>query len=227
MNLSPTEHAKILENLNKAQAKKEPFGLPIPKTKQTEKNSEILNAASKDEIHAILQQKVLKALQAWAIKKMYPNYEKYLDDGLRFFFFEILTRKVLDEHSTTENLIKETSLTFPLRPRKKLIVSVDPFNSLQEYERVLPIIQKLLKDTRRLPAQRKLTLIKRLNVSKLKADKYVEENCKPSLIALDYVARKNRLPFGAEALKKYIQLARTPEKIIACIREDFEKRTSL
>ncbi len=209
--------------LDKAKAEQARFGVPIPETPETQEALNILNAPSRQQVRWILKTKVPPALNQWAKKKMGNDIGKYIDDGLRYFMSLVLVRRAVDEKSDHLEILNTTPFIFPLRLRRKPLIPIDPIGLLKEYDRVFDSVKDILRKTKRNPINRIMTFTDHLPTTKDKAKQYC--SMKASDIALDHLARKYRLSIGAEALKKYLHLARNPEKMMNRIIQDFEQRS--
>jgi len=208
----------IIELVEKAGSEKEPLGLPIPETPEARTALEILNAVTAEQCREILRTKVPAALRRWAMEKMGEDLGKFIDEGLRFYFFAVLLYSVItNKHNNAQEVLGKLPFVIPLRLRRSRLFPVDPSNALEEYLKILPHVQRIVSETRSEPLKRKMRLARKLGIRKKDADKFVEDNTKPSLIAY--------LPMGAEAVKKYIRYARDPELLINRIKEDYEERT--
>jgi len=209
--------------LDKAKAEQARIGVPIPETPEIQEGLKTLNAPSQQQRHWILKKKVPPALIQWAMKKMGDEIGKYIDGGLTYFMVLVLVRRAVDEKSDPSEILATTPFTFPLKLRKSSLISFNPFELLKEYESFLPRVKEIQGKTRRSSRNRILSFIDKLPTKREKAEQYCY--MKASHITLDHLARKYRLPIGAEALKKYLHLARNPEKMMDRIIKDFEKRS--
>jgi len=183
--------------LDKGKAKKARFELPIPETTETQEGLKILNAPSQQQRHWILKTKVPPALNRWAMNKMGDEIGKYINDGLTYFMILVLVRRAVDEKSDPSEILATTPFIFPLRLRQKPLIPIDPIGLLKKYDRVLDSVKDILRKTQRNPINRIMTFTDHLPTTRDNAKRYC--SMKASYIALDYLARKYRFPFAAEA----------------------------
>jgi len=214
----------IIAALDKANAEKARFEGPIPETPDTQEALKILNAPSQEQCHRILKTKLPLALRQWAMMKMGENIGLYIEEGLRYFMTLVLVRRTIEEERDPSEILLKIPFIIPLKFRRRPLFPVNPIDALNEYGDVLDRVKDILKKTKRNPITRIMTFVDKLPTTRGKAEQYC--SMKASHIALDHLARKYKLPIGAEALKKHLRFGRSPEKIMERIIRDFEQRSS-
>jgi len=152
-------------------------------------------------LEALVLSKFESALIMWAIEKLDKDLEKHMSPALEYFFTLVFFHMGWPHDFLTA--IHKSSLYFPPQLKKRADFPLqDIYKLKREYETLLAVVKDIKNKTRRNPGAQKCALLENLpGTSAAKVNDY--QGMKASAIALDFLARKYKMPRGGEGLKKH------------------------
>lgn len=168
-----------------------------------------------------LEQKRLRALASWALRRMGNRWPRYQAKEL-FFWLNYLFLLSCEKYDPIAALEK-APLDYPDRLQGK-IKKIDPHRLLKDYEEYLPRIARNKKrnwSDRKFQRENLAEIL--LGATKAELTEYIAEPKAP-VVVYKYLLRQYKLDFGWENLKKLLGRARREEIVLRKITERGEKQ---
>lgn len=159
-----------------------------------------------------IREAIASGLTDWAVRRMEPDLDKYLDEGVRNFLdlFRLgasnpyRDRPWVKGERFSEGM-KAARFLIPLRFSRSAVHHGDWPRLREAYRDVLEELQKIQSKKRRSRGNYLLALRETLpGITDRQIEKF--STLKPSDIAAEYVCWKFKLPAGPEALKEYFRV---------------------